>query len=62
MACYKVWYGLAGKWYGLAGMIWYMVWPGKHVVYGMALRALYGVWYSLAGLIWYILVMWPGGH
>ena len=47
--------------YDLAGMMWYMVWPGKHVmVYGMAWRpslcvwrASHGIWYGLAGIAWY---------
>ena len=32
-------------------MVWYMVWPGEHVMaYGMAWRASNGVWYGCAGM------------
>ena len=54
----NAWHGI---WYGLAGMVWYMVWPSKHVmVYGMAWWGSHGVWYGMAGLAWYIVR--PSGH
>ena len=49
-------YGLAGMaWYGLAGKEWCMVWPGAHMMYGMAWWSWHDICcYVLAGITWYM--------